>query len=127
VLTVVEPAGVQDFLDPLPIRVIPGIGPKTERAFHERGIRTVRDLREVEEPHLAEWFGRWGHDLHAKVRGISDSPVSSEWEPKSVGEQETFEIDTLTRSSSSSARGRSRARSSAGSSVRGSARSAPSP
>ncbi len=94
-LTVVEPAGVQDFLDPLPIRVIPGIGPKTERALHERGIRTVRDMRDVEEPHLTEWFGGWGHDLHAKVRGISDSPVSNEWEPKSVGEQETFEVDTL--------------------------------
>src|SRR5262245_11052977 len=94
-LTLVEPAGVQDFLDPLPIRVIPGIGPKTERALHQRGMRTVRDLREIEESHLADWFGRWGHDLHAKVRGISDSPVSNEWEPKSVGEQETFDVDTL--------------------------------
>src|SRR5262249_8515791 len=48
-LTVVEPARVQDFLDPLPIRVIPGIGPKTERALHGRGHRLVRDLREVPE------------------------------------------------------------------------------
>ncbi|MGH7388076.1 MAG: DNA polymerase IV [Candidatus Rokuibacteriota bacterium] len=94
-LTVVEPAGVQDFLDPLPIRVIPGIGPKTERALHARGRRTVRDLREVPEPELVDWFGRWGQDLHARVRGVSDSPVSNEWEPKSVGEQETFEVDTL--------------------------------
>ena len=94
-LTVVEPAGVQDFLDPLPIRVIPGIGPKTERVLHERGQRFVRDLREVPEAQLVDWFGRWGRDLHAKVRGISDSPVSNEWEPKSVGEQETFEVDSL--------------------------------
>lgn len=94
-LTVVEPARVQDFLDPLPIRVIPGIGPKTERLLHERGHRFVRDLCEVPEAQLADWFGRWGRDLHAKVRGISDSPVSNEWEPKSVGEQETFEVDSL--------------------------------
>jgi DNA polymerase IV (DinB-like DNA polymerase) len=94
-LTVVEPARVQDFLDPLPIRVIPGVGPKTERALHERGPHTVRDLRALPESQLVDWFGRWGGDIHAKARGLSDSPVSNEWEPKSVGEQETFEVDSL--------------------------------
>ena len=94
-LTVVVPEDVQAFLDPLGIRVIPGIGPKTEAGLHERGIRTVRDLRGRELGQLADWFGRWGEDLHAKARGLSDSPVSNEWEPKSVGEQETFEVNTL--------------------------------
>jgi DNA polymerase IV (archaeal DinB-like DNA polymerase) len=94
-LTVVEPARVQEFLDPLPIRVIPGVGPKTERMLHERGPRLIRDLRELPEDQLVDWFGRWGHDLHAKARGVSDSPVSNDWEPKSVGEQETFEVDSL--------------------------------
>ena len=94
-LTVVEPERVQDFLDPLPIRVIPGVGPKTERALHEHGARTVRDLRSLDAAELVAWFGRWGADLHAKARGVSDSPVSNEWEPKSVGEQETFEVDSL--------------------------------
>jgi DNA polymerase IV (DinB-like DNA polymerase) len=94
-LVVVAPAEVQGFLDPLPIRVIPGIGPKTEAVLHERGIRTVRDLRGIEPAQLADWFGRWGEALHAKACGRSDSAVSNEWEPKSVGEQETFEVDTL--------------------------------
>ena len=94
-MTVVAPEDVQAFLDPMGIRVIPGIGPKTEAELHERGIRTVRDLRALERAHLADWFGRWGEDLHAKARGLSDSPVSNEWEPKSVGEQETFEVNTL--------------------------------
>jgi DNA polymerase IV (DinB-like DNA polymerase) len=94
-LTVVEPEAVQEFLDPLPIRVLPGIGPKTEGRLHQRGIRTVRDLRALERRDLVASFGRWGEDLHAKARGLSDSPVSNEWEAKSVGEQETFEVDTL--------------------------------
>ncbi len=94
-LTVVRPEAVQAFLDPLPIRVIPGIGPKTEVLLHERGIRAVRDLRGLELLQLVDAFGRWGEDLYAKARGISDSPVSNEWEPKSIGEQETFEHDTL--------------------------------
>jgi nucleotidyltransferase/DNA polymerase involved in DNA repair len=42
-----------------------------------------------------EWFGRWGEEMYERARGISDSPVSNEWERKSVGEQETFEQDTL--------------------------------
>jgi DNA polymerase IV (DinB-like DNA polymerase) len=94
-LTVVLPGDVQAFLDPLKIRVIPGIGPKTERVMQARGIQTVADLRGIERERLVEWFGRWGDDLHAKARGISESVVSNEWEPKSVGEQETFEVDTL--------------------------------
>ena len=94
-LTIVVPDEVQAFLDPMGIRVIPGIGPKTEAELHERGIRTVRDLRGLELAQLADWFGRWGEELHAKARGQSESPVSNEWEPKSVGEQETFEVNTL--------------------------------
>jgi nucleotidyltransferase/DNA polymerase involved in DNA repair len=77
--------------------VIPGIGPKTEAFLHARGIRTVADLRGVDAALLETWFGRWGEDLARKARGVSDSPVSNVWEPKSVGEQETFEEDTLDR------------------------------
>lgn len=94
-LTVVRPEEVQAFLDPRPVRVIPGVGPKTEAFLHERGMRTVGDLRAVELGQLVDWFGRWGEDLHDKARGISESPVSNVWEPKSVGAQETFEEDTL--------------------------------
>ena len=94
-LTVVGPDDVAAFLGGLPIRVIPGIGPKTEGFLHERQITTVAELRAVEPVRLTEWFGKHGQDLHRKARGISDDPVSNEWERKSVGEQETFEEDRL--------------------------------
>jgi DNA polymerase IV (DinB-like DNA polymerase) len=94
-LTVVRPEEVQAFLDPLAVRVIPGIGPKSELFLHGKGIRTVAELRAVELPQLREWFGRWGEGLWERARGRSDSPVANEWEPKSIGEQETFERDTL--------------------------------
>ena len=94
-LTVVRPEAVQAFLDPLRIRVIPGVGPKTEEFLHGKGIRTVAELRGVEPVRLTEWFGKWGGDLGQKARGISEDAVSNEWERKSVGEQETFEEDTL--------------------------------
>ncbi len=94
-LTVVRPEAVQAFLDPLRSRVIPGIGPKTEAFLHGKGIKTIADLRDIEIPLLATWFGKWGGGLWQKARGMSEDPVSNEWERKSVGEQETFEEDTL--------------------------------
>jgi len=94
-LTVVMPDEVHTFLDALPIRVIPGIGPKTEALLQREGIRTVAELRGLELATLRERFGKWGNDLYDRARGRSDAPVSNEWERKSVGEQETFEQDTL--------------------------------
>lgn len=94
-LTVVRPEQVQSFLGPLPIRVVPGIGPKTEVFLQGKHIRTIDELRAVEAERLTAWFGKWGEDVYYKARGISESPVSNEWEPKSVGEQEIFEQDTL--------------------------------
>ncbi|MGH7318921.1 MAG: DNA polymerase IV [Candidatus Rokuibacteriota bacterium] len=93
-LTVVRHDDVQAFLDPLSIRAIPGIGPKTETFLHDKRVRTVAELRQVEGGPLTEWFGKWGADLYRKARGISESPVSNVWEPKSIGEQETFEENT---------------------------------
>ena len=94
-LTVVRPAEVLGLLDGLGIRVIPGIGPKTEHFLQQQGLKTVADLRQIELGQLREWLGKGGEDLYQKARGISDAPVSNEWERKSVGEQETFEEDTL--------------------------------
>jgi DNA polymerase IV (DinB-like DNA polymerase) len=94
-LTVVPPEAVQVFLDPLPIRKIPGIGPKSEALLHARGIRTIADLRALDPALLREWFGRWGEAMSERAHGLSDDPVSNEGERKSVGEQETFERDTL--------------------------------
>lgn len=93
-LTVIPPGNVASFLDPLPIRVIPGIGPKSEHFLHERKLRIVADLRQVPQANLTEWFGKWGERLFEKARGIDDSVVSNEWTRKSLGEQETFDEDT---------------------------------
>jgi DNA polymerase IV (archaeal DinB-like DNA polymerase) len=93
-LTVITQQEVQDFLDPLPIRVIPGIGPKSEAFLHQQNVRVVRELRDIPQATLTEWFGSWGLRLFEKAQGIDDSPVSNEWTRKSIGEQETFEHDS---------------------------------
>ncbi|MBI4528936.1 MAG: DNA polymerase IV [Deltaproteobacteria bacterium] len=93
-LTIVRPDEVREFLDPLPIRAIPGVGPKSEAFLHQQNIRTVKDLGEISEAILTEWFGKWGQRLFEKARGIDDSAVSNEWTRKSLGEQETFAEDS---------------------------------
>src|SRR5438552_5786302 len=89
-LTVVRPEEVQPFLDPLRIRVIPGIGPNTERFLLERHIRAVADLRTLERAQLAEWFGRCGEDLFANALGLSKRAVSNDGERNTVRVEQTI-------------------------------------
>ena len=76
------------------MRKIPGIGPKTEQSLARLGIKTVQDLKRFTPEELYEKFGKWGPSLYERIRGRHDSPLVTEWEPKSVGEQETFAQDT---------------------------------
>ena len=94
-LTVVRADEAEIFLAPMPVRKIPGIGPKTEKFLAGRGIKTVRDLKRFSPEELQERFGKWGPELYERIRGRHESPLVTEWEPKSVGEQETFGTDTL--------------------------------
>ena len=93
-LTIIEEKDLDGFISPLPIRKIPGIGPKTEVYLHGLGIKVVQDLRRFSQEELQGMFGKWGLDIYYKVRGLDDSPVQEFHETKSVGEQETFAKDT---------------------------------
>jgi nucleotidyltransferase/DNA polymerase involved in DNA repair len=93
-LTLVTQAEAEDFLAPLAVRKIPGIGPKTEQTLARLGITTVQDLKRFTPEELYEKFGKWGPELYERIRGRHDSPLVTEWERKSVGEQETFAQDT---------------------------------
>jgi DNA polymerase IV (archaeal DinB-like DNA polymerase) len=95
-LTVVEPDEVLDFLSSLPVRALPGVGPKAEGRLRRYGVRTVTDLRGLSLERLRELFGTWGEGLYRRARGIDDRLVTEDRAPaKSVGEQETFREDTL--------------------------------
>lgn len=94
-LTVVREEEAEAFLAPLSIRVIPGIGAKTEAFLRGKGMRIVADLRALTTHQLEDLLGKRGADLYEKARARDDSPVQEYSEPKSIGEQETFESDTL--------------------------------
>lgn len=95
-LTVVPPHRVQRFLDPLPARRIPGVGPATEKRLKELGIETIADLRKLTEAELEDRFGKYGGRLHAFARGIDDRPVRVHQERKSLSSETTFDEDLRT-------------------------------
>jgi DNA polymerase IV (DinB-like DNA polymerase) len=94
-LTAVREDAAESFLAPLPVRAIPGIGPKTELLLARKGIKLVMDLKPCTTHQLEELLGKRGLDLYDKIRGRDESPVEEYSELKSIGEQETFEADTL--------------------------------
>jgi len=94
-LTVVREAEAEGFIAPLPVRKIPGIGPKSEAYLAKLGIKLVQDLKRFTPEELQGMFGKWGLALYERVRGRASAELVEEYEPKSVGEQETFPKDTL--------------------------------
>ena len=93
--TIVREDKVEQFLAPLSIRVIPGIGPKTEAIFMGMGIALIEELWPFSASQLEQRLGKRGIDFYKKARGWDDSSVEEYSEPKSISEQETFESDTL--------------------------------
>lgn len=94
-LTVVRPSATEAFLAPMSIRSIPGIGPKTEALLKRRGLETVGDVQALTEADLWQLMGEWGLDLYEKVRGRGAETLVTEWTAKSMGQEETFDRDTL--------------------------------
>jgi DNA polymerase IV len=88
------PAGQEAaFLAPLPVRMLWGVGPKTQTRLEELGIRTIGDLAAWPEADLALRFGLSGQSLAERARGIDDSPVAAESESKSISQETTFAKD----------------------------------
>ena len=94
-LTVIRAEEAEDFLAPLPLRKIPGVGPKTEQFLARQGMRKVADVRPFSPEELAGLLGKWGLALYEKVRGRGSAVLKTSRKPKSIGEQETFREDTM--------------------------------
>jgi len=90
VITVDEAA---DFLAPLPVRELWGVGERGEQELARYGIATVSDLRAWPAEWLADRFGKWGMLIHDLARGIDDDPVVTDEECKSYGSESTFDSD----------------------------------
>jgi len=95
----VVPGREAEFLAPLDVRRIPGVGKVTEKNLHDLGIRKVGDLARLDEAFLEERFGKWGMALAGKSRGEDaggwyDTAIGEEEGPKSISHEHTFNEDT---------------------------------
>jgi nucleotidyltransferase/DNA polymerase involved in DNA repair len=91
---VVEENEIEAFLSGLPISRLWGVGPKTETRLHELGFRTIGDVARADRESLVRRLGSLGEHLYQLSHGHDDRPVVSNWEPKSISSETTFEEDT---------------------------------
>lgn len=90
---VVDPAGVQDFLDPLPVGRLWGVGRVTGQAMEQLGVRTIRQVRETPLAVLQQHFGKSGEHLWQLAQGIDARRVVPDREAKSISHETTFAVD----------------------------------
>jgi DNA polymerase-4 len=94
-LFVIQPADVEDFLTPLPVGRIPGVGKVTEEKLRKLGLRLVGEIRARALEELRTHFGRYGQRLYELARGIDESPVVPNRPTQSISAEDTFEQDVL--------------------------------
>ena len=90
---VVDGTKINEFLDPLPVSRIWGVGRITEKAFEKLGIRTIQQLRELPQDFLEERFGKLGMHVWKLAQGVDDRPVIPDRGAKSISNETTFPAD----------------------------------
>ncbi|MCB2183701.1 MAG: DNA polymerase IV [Desulfobulbaceae bacterium] len=94
-LTVVEHGREAEFLAPLPIKRLWGVGGKTIPALSRLGVRTIGDLTRFSLDFLERQFGKQGRHMYFCSRGIDNRDVEVSHEIKSIGNEETFASDSI--------------------------------
>lgn len=83
-----------EFISPMPVRAIPGVGPATEMRLITIGIATVAELRDADPQELIRELGRAsGESLYALAHAQDSRPVVAQREAKSISTEDTFAFD----------------------------------
>lgn len=84
------------FMAPLPVVLIPGVGPALAASLSSMGIKTAGDLASIPPPLAGRLFGACGLELHLKARGLwIGNPGGRARSPGSIGHETTFSRDTI--------------------------------
>jgi DNA polymerase-4 len=94
-LTMIGPGDLEAKIWPLPVRKVPGIGPKTEERLKQMQIVSIGDLAAMTLDELLARFGQsYGYFLYEAAHGIDERPLITHWEPKQRSRERTFQRDT---------------------------------
>ena len=96
-VTWILPGYEAEFLAPLSVSALPGIGRATRSRLEKFNVRTIADLRRVPADLLAATFGAAGRELAEYAQGRDDEPVRPLGLPKSVSRETTFEEEVMDR------------------------------
>lgn len=92
-LTEIAAGSELEFLTPLPIGALWGVGPRTQERLERQGIRTVGDLRRLGERTLVDMFGAHGLHLHRLSLAQDERAVIPDRAAKSIGHEDTYAVD----------------------------------
>ncbi|MFM8592601.1 MAG: DNA polymerase IV [Sphingomonadales bacterium] len=89
----IKPGQEKEFLWPLSIDKINGVGEQTAQLLKSKGLYTIEDIARTPVAVLSSYVGKWGESLWEKSQGIGSAVVYTEWEQKSVSHEQTFDQD----------------------------------
>jgi DNA polymerase IV len=97
-ITVVPPGTERQFLAPLPVRLLPGVGPRAEERLRTAGIETMGALADLADGDVDALIpGSVGRMLRDRARGVDPRDLDLEFEPVSVSAEDTFARDLTDR------------------------------
>ena len=82
-----------EFLWPLGIEKINGVGKQTEQQLKNFGIYTIEDIARTPVELMEKYAGKWGESLWHKAHGIGSTEIATDWEQKSMSHENTFDAD----------------------------------
>ncbi len=95
-LTEVEAGTEREFLDPLPISRMWGVGPVAQERLSKLGFRTFSDLTRADEKELVKVLGVWGARIRRLAHAMDNRPVVPNHQALSIGSENTFGQDLVT-------------------------------
>lgn len=89
-----ESKAIEEWLAPLNVGRIWGVGKKTQSLLESMGFLVVKDVQRLSLEFLCDKFGKYGSDLYYLCRGIDDRPVGEGESAKSISREHTFNVDS---------------------------------
>jgi DNA polymerase IV len=81
----------KEFLAPLEVDKIPGVGERASQILNYHEIKLIKDIHNTTPGDLEKWLGKWGYELWNKAQGNHTSVITEYREPKSISKENTFQ------------------------------------